>query len=157
VRTLLRGSVVFVGAMLLQWWWNTHFAYWGAAPQFLFALTLLVAARRGPVAGMLAGFAWGLYLDVARAELFGASALALTFCAWLVGAARRHIDLRAPGPLAAGSFMLTLFVFVLHGLLALAFARSFEWPSWIALLATPFLNAVTAVALAIAWDLSEAR
>lgn len=157
MRSLLRGTAIFVGAMLLQWWWNTHFAYWGAAPQFLFSLTLLAAARRGPVTGMLAGFAWGLYLDVARAELFGASALALTVCAWLVGAARRHIDLRAPGPLAVGAFMLTLFVFILHGLLALMFARSFEWPSWTALLATPFLNAATTTALAIAWDLLEAR
>lgn len=157
MRSLIRGAVVFVGAMFLQWWWNTHFAYWGAAPQFLFVLTLLVAARRGPVAGMLAGFVWGLYLDVARAELFGASALALTFCAWLVGAVRRHIDLRAPGPLAAGSFMLTLFVFVLHGLLGLVFARSFEWPTWTAALATPFLNALTAVVLSIVWEVTESR
>ena len=86
----LRGAAIFVGAMFLQWWWNTHFAYWGAAPQFLLVLTILLAARRGPVLGMLAGFGWGLYLDVARAELFGASALILTLAAYFVGVARRR-------------------------------------------------------------------
>ena len=85
----LRGFVIFIGAMFVQWWWNTHFAYWGAAPQFLLVLTILIAARRGAVLGMLAGFGWGLYLDVARAELFGASALTLTLAAYFVGIIRR--------------------------------------------------------------------
>ena len=68
MSSVIGGFVLFVLAMLGQWWWNSHFSYWGAAPQFLFALTILIAARRGPIAGMLAGFAWGIYLDVARAD-----------------------------------------------------------------------------------------
>ncbi|MBI2789438.1 MAG: rod shape-determining protein MreD [Elusimicrobia bacterium] len=153
----LRGIGVFFGAMFLQWWWNTHFAYWGAAPQFLLVLTILLAARRGPVLGMLAGFGWGLYLDVARAELFGASALILTLAAYFVGIARRQIDLRALGPLAATTFLFTWGAFVTLGLLGLVFTKSFEWSGWIAVVATPFLNVVAATVFALIWDARDDR
>jgi rod shape-determining protein MreD len=153
----LRGVALFVGAMFVQWWWNTHFAYWGAAPQFLLVLTILLAARRGPILGMLAGFGWGLYLDVARAELFGASALTLTLAAYFVGVARRQIDLRAAGPLAAVTFLFTWAAFVGLGLLGLTFTKSFEWSGWIAVLATPFLNVVAVTMAAVLWDAREER
>ena len=153
----LRGLVIFIGAMFVQWWWNTHFAYWGAAPQFLLVLTILIAARRGPVLGMLAGFGWGLYLDVARAELFGASALTLTLAAYFVGITRRQVDLRAPGPLAATTFLCTLAAFVGLGLLGLAFTKSFEWSGWIAVLVTPFLNAAVVTGVSLAWDVRGSR
>lgn len=148
----LRGSVLFIAAMFMQWWWNTHLAYWGAAPQFLFVLTILIAARRGPVLGMLAGFGWGLYLDVARAELFGASALILTLAAYFVGVARRQIDLRAAGPLAATTFLFTLAGFLGLGLLGLTFTKSFESSGWIAVVVTPFLNAAAVTIAALMWD-----
>lgn len=157
MKAFARLLVVFVGAMLLQWWWNTHFAYWGAAPQFLLAGTVVIAARRGPIAGMLAGFVWGLFVDVSRAELFGASALVYVLAAYLVGAVRRQIDLRAAGPLAVVALILTWTSFLLHGLLGLVFSRGFELPGWIALFATPFLNAVAAVIGTLAWEVSESR
>jgi len=143
--------------VLLQWWWNTHLSYWGAAPQFLLALTILIAARRGAVAAMLAGFVWGLYLDVARAELFGASALVLTLCAYFTGITRRQLDLRAGGPLAATVFLMTWASFVAHGLMGLVFTKSFEWPNWVATLATPFLNAAAVSVFATIWDLRGDR
>ena len=148
----LRGLALFIGAMFLQWWWNTHFAYWGAAPQFLFVLTILIAARRGPVPGMFAGFGWGLYLDVTRAELFGASALTLTLAAYFVGVTRRQIDLRAAGPLAVSTFLFTWAGFIGLGLLGLMFTKSFEWSGWVAILATPFLNVAAVTAAALIWD-----
>lgn len=148
----LRGVTLFIGAMFLQWWWNTHFAYWGAAPQFLLVLTILIAARRGTVLGMLAGFGWGLYLDVARAELFGASALTLTLAAYFVGITRRQIDLGAVGPLAATTYLFTWAAFFGLGLLGLAFTKSFEWSGWIAVLVTPFLNAAAVTVAALLWD-----
>lgn len=152
-----RGLALFAGAMFLQWWWNTHFAYWGAAPQFLLVLTILLAARRGPILGMLAGFGWGLYLDVARAELFGASALTLTLAAYFVGVARRQIDLRAAGPLAAMTFLFTWAGFILLGLLGLTFTKSFEWSGWIAVTATPLLNVVAVTVAGLLWDAREER
>ena len=148
----LRAVALFVVAMFMQWWWNTHFAYWGAAPQFLLVLTILIAARRGPVIGMLAGFGWGLYLDVARAELFGASALTLTLAAYFVGVARRQIDLRAPGPLAATTILFTWAAFLGQGTLGLVFTKSFESPGWMSVVLTPFLNAAAVTAASLAWD-----
>ena len=153
----LRGIALFIGAMFIQWWWNTHFSYWGAAPQFLLVLTILLAARRGPVLGMLAGFGWGLYLDVARAELFGASALILTLAAYFVGVARRQIDLRALGPLAATTFLFTWGGFIALGVLGLVFTKSFEWSGWIAVAATPFLNVIAATVFALGWDARDDR
>lgn len=154
---LLRGLALFVLAMFLQWWWNAHFSYWGAAPQFLLVLTILIAARRGPILGMLAGFGWGLYLDVARAELFGASALILTLAAYAVGVARRQIDLRAAGPLAAMTFLSTWAAFIGLGLLGLVFTKSFEWSGWIVVTATPFLNVLVVVFASVIWDARESR
>ncbi|MDD5303699.1 MAG: rod shape-determining protein MreD [Elusimicrobia bacterium] len=148
----LRAVALFIASMFMQWWWNTHFAYWGAAPQFLLVLTVLLAARRGPVLGMLAGFGWGLYLDVTRAELFGASALTLTLAAYFVGVARRQIDLRAAGPLAATTFLLTWAGFIVSGLLGLIFTKSFEWSGWVAIAVTPFLNAAAVTAAALILD-----
>lgn len=153
----VRGFVLFIGAMFLQWWWNTHFAYWGAAPQFLLVLTILIAARRGPVLGMLAGFVWGLYLDVARAELFGASALTMTLVAYFAGVARRQIDLRAAGPLAATTLLFSWCAFLGHGTLGLIFTKSFESPGWIALIVTPFLNALVVIAVSVLWDARDDR
>ena len=153
----LRGVVLFLVAMFLQWWWNTHLAYWGAAPQFLLVLTILIAARRGPIVGMIMGFGWGIYLDVARAELFGASALILTLAAYFAGVARRQIDLRAAGPIAATTFLFTWLAFLGHGTLGLIFTKSFESPGWLPLLLTPFLNAVIVTAAAVLWDSREDR
>ena len=152
MRVFLRATLIFIGAMFLQWWWNTHFAYWGAAPQFLLVLTILIAARRGTVVAMLAGFGWGLYLDVARAELFGASALTLTLAAYLVGVVRRQVDLRAVGPLAAISFVMTWAIFLSQGILGLIFTGSFEWSGWIAITATPLLNAAAITLASLSWD-----
>ena len=148
----VRGFLLFIVAMFLQWWWNTHLAYWGAAPQFLLVLTILIAARRGPVFGMLFGFFWGLYLDVARAELFGASALTLTLAAYFAGVARRQIDLRAAGPLAATTFLFTWACFLGTGLLGLTFTKSFEWSGWISIRVTPVLNAAAVSVAALLWD-----
>ena len=150
--SFVRGLLLFVGAMALQWWWNAHFSYWGAAPQFLLVLTILIAARRGAVPGMLAGFGWGLYLDVARAELFGASALTLTLAAYFAGVMRRQIDLRTAGSLAATTFLFSWAVLVGHGLLGLVFTKSFEWAGWMPAVATPILNSFFAIVASLLWD-----
>ena len=148
----LSAAAIFVGAMFLQWWWNTHLSYWGAAPQFLLALTILLAARRGPVPAMLFGFAWGLYADALRADLFGANALLYTLAGYAAGTVRKQIDLRAAGPLAATTFLFTWASFIGLGLLGLTFTKSFEWSGWIAILVTPFLNAAAVIVASLLWD-----
>ena len=153
--SVLRGVLVFVGAMLLQWWWNTHLSFWGAAPQFLLAFTVLIAARRGAVPAMLAGFVWGLFADAQRAEVFGASALLYVLAAYAAGMLRKQIDLRAIGPMAIAVFLLSWAYFIGYGFLGSIFWKSFQWVGWIPALATPFLNCLAAGAGALAWELRD--
>jgi len=149
----LRTLFIFVAAMLLQWWWNTHLSGWGAAPQFLLALTVLLAARRGPVLAMFFGFAWGLYADALRADLFGANALLYTLAGYVAGTVRKQIDLRAAGPLAATVLILSWGYVLMIGLIGAVFERSFCWVGWIPALFTPFLNALTASVATLFWDI----
>ncbi len=150
----VRGAMLFVAAMFLQWWWNTHLAYWGAAPQFLLALTVLVAARRGPVAAMLVGYSWGLFSDTLRADLFGADALLYALAGYGAGMVRRQIDLGAPEPLAATVFLMTWGYALLLGVLGHVFLKAFFWIGWIPFLTAPFMNALVAV---LAMPLLDAR
>lgn len=147
-----RAALLLAAAMLLQWWWSTHLAYWGAAPQFLLALTVLIAARRGPVPAMLIGWTWGLYSDVLRADLFGADALLYMLAGYVAGEFRRQVDLEATGPLAVAVFLFSWAYLLLRGVLGTIFAKSFLWAGWIPALATPLLNALTAAAAAELWD-----
>ena len=148
----IRGAVLFVAAMFLQWWWNAHLAYWGAAPQFLFALTILIAARRGPVTAMLIGFAWGLFSDTLRADLFGADALLYALAGYAAGMVRRQLDLSAPEPLAATVFLMTWAYALFLGVLGHVFLKSFVWVGWVAFLTAPFMNAFVAVAGTVMLD-----
>jgi rod shape-determining protein MreD len=150
--SILRGFILFVGAMFLQWWWSSHLAYWGSAPQFLLALTVLVAARRGPVPAMLIGFIWGLFSDTLRADLFGADALLYSLAGYAAGMVRRQIDLGEPEPLAATVFLLTWGYALLLGLLGHVFLKSFYWIGWVVFLTAPFMNALVAILGAFAWD-----
>lgn len=148
----VRGSALFVAAMFLQWWWNAHLAYWGAAPQFLLALTVVIAARRGPVTAMLLGYAWGLFSDSLRADLFGADALLFSLTGYFSGMVRRQLDLSAPEPLAVTVLLLSLIYALMLGLLGQIFMKSFLWVGWISFLATPVMNAFVALVAATAMD-----
>lgn len=150
--TFVRGLVLFVGAMFVHWWWNTHLALWGAAPQILLALTILIAARRGPISAMLLGFVWGLYADTIRADLFGANALLYMLAGYCAGMVRRQMDLRAIGPLAATVFILSWTYALLFGVLGQIFLKSFLWIGWPSFLAAPFLNAMVAIVGAVVWE-----
>ncbi len=143
--SFLRGAALFVAAMFIQWWWNSHLAYWGAAPQFLLALTVLIAARRGPVPAMLVGYVWGLFSDTLRADLFGADALLYALAGYGAGMVRRQIDLGAPEPLAATVCLLTWAYALLVGLLGQIFLKSFVWVGWASFLAAPFMNALVVI------------
>jgi len=153
----LRAGAFFLGAMMLQWFWNTHLSYWGAAPQFLLAATVLIAARRGPVAAMLVGYVWGLYSDVLRADLFGADALLYALVGYAAGLVRRQIDLQTVAPLSAVVLLLSWLYFVGRGLLGLIFVKSFYWPGWIPVLATPPMNALAAMIADVLWENRRTR
>ena len=81
----LSGVFVFFLGIFIHWIWSTHFPIWGLFPQVLLILTIAVAARSGPLAGQCYGFAWGLFLDVTSAHVFGANALVFTWTAYSTG------------------------------------------------------------------------
>lgn len=142
----------FVAAMFAQWWWNSHLAYGGVAPQILLALTVLVAARSGPIAAMLCGYAWGLYADTLRPDLFGANALLYAWAGYAAGAIRRQMDLREAGPLVVTVLVVSWAYALSLAALGQVFLRAPIWDGGLPFLAVPFLNAAVAIAVAALWD-----
>jgi rod shape-determining protein MreD len=150
--TFLKLAVIFVAAMLVQWWWSTHGTIWGVAPQLLLVLTVALAARQGPVRAMFFGFLWGLFLDTLAGRLVGANALALTMAAYGAGSVRRQIDLMGVGPQCVTVFGLTWAYFLIIGLIGLVFLKSFLWVGWASFLIDPFYNCLITVILFVLWN-----
>ena len=151
--SILRRVALFLAAALLQWWWSTNLAFWGLTPQILLAVTVALAARLGPNTGMVYGFLWGLFLDVLRPELFGGNAFALMLVGYGTGALRRQMDVVDLMSQYVIVLLMTWGYFLLYGLLAAIFVKSFAWVGWPAFLCDPFYNClfVPPAALACAW------
>lgn len=141
---IIGGAFVFIVGMLLHWWWSTYLTLWGVAPHLLLILTVAISASAGPVAGQCYGFAWGLFLDTVGVHLFGANALVFTVVAYLVGSARRQMDVSSP----LSQTMVVAVVTVGHllglAMLGLLFERQAFWAGWTAALAAPAVNALAA-------------
>lgn len=135
---------IFFFGMAIHWWWSTYFTIWGLAPHLLLILTVAIAASTGPVAGQCFGFAWGLFLDAVGVHLFGANALVLTAAAYLVGSARRQMDVSSP----LSQTMVVALVTFMHMLavagLGLVFERQAFWAGWSSMLLLPLINALAA-------------
>jgi len=138
--------VLFLLGMLAQWGCSTYLSFFGIAPQILLILTVVVASTQGPVPGQCFGFAWGLFLDVLGAHLFGANALGLTVAAYLVGMGRRQMDVSSPIPqiMVVGASTVAYFLFL--GGAGIVFARHAFWVGWTAFLFDPLLNCLVAPA-----------
>ncbi len=140
----LRAVFLFAAAAVAQWWWSSHLALWGLAPQLLLVLTVAVAARSGANPGMAYGFLWGLSLDLLRAQLFGGNAFTLMLAGYATGTLRRQIDLSDFLSLCAVVFLATWGYFLCYGLLGAIFTKSFLWPGWSAFLCDPLYNCLLA-------------
>ncbi len=73
------------GALVLQVGLLRFATVFGLAPDVLLIATVVVALRRGQVAGMGFGFVSGLCLDLATATIVGPSALANTVVGFVAG------------------------------------------------------------------------
>jgi rod shape-determining protein MreD len=152
VTQFAKGFVGFFGAMVLHWWWTTHFTVFGVAPQLLLVLTVITAARSGPVRAMCLGFVWGLFLDLLTARLFGANALALTLVGYATGSIRRQVDVTGPAPQSIVVFAMTWVYFLLIGVIAALFLKQFQWVGWAPFLLDPFYNCLLALIVFIFWQ-----
>jgi rod shape-determining protein MreD len=143
---------LFFLAMVLQWWLSTNFLVFDLTPRLLLVLTVVISARMGSVAGMSYGFAWGLYLDVLRAHLFGANALAYTLIAYTTGAIRRQIDVVGIGSQAAAVLLMSWGYFLLYALLGLIFMKTSLFPGWKIFFLNPFYNALMVPLVFVFWE-----
>lgn len=140
----LHWPLVFLGAVAVQWWWSTHLAVFGLAPQVLLLLAVAVASAGGPVAGQCFAFGWGLSLDVMAPHLFGANALVLTLIAYLVGVGRRQMNVTSPISQAFLVALLTMAYFLALSIVGLIFEGEAFWAGWKALCLLPLYNAALA-------------
>lgn len=135
---------VFVAGLVAQWAWGTYFAVWGLAPQVLVVLSVAVAARTGPAIGQCFAFPWGLALDLAGSRVFGANALALTVMGYLIGNARRQMDVSDPVSQAMVVAVVSLARMAFLALAGLVFEGHVFWVGWKAFLLLPIFNALVA-------------
>jgi len=140
----LSGIFVFFAGLGLQWLWGMHFTLWGLFPNVLLVLTVAIAARSGPVAGQCYGFAWGLFLDVASAHVFGANALAFTIVGYGIGTLRRQMDVESLAPQLLFILLLTPGYLLFYGLTGSIFEHTFLWVGWKHFLLEPLFNCVVA-------------
>ena len=144
--------VLFFAAMLAQWWWTSHGAIAGLAPQLLLVLTVAVAARYGATRAMFLGFFWGLFLDVLAARLVGANALAFTLAAYGTGSVRRQVDLLGAGPQMVMVYVVSVIYFLLMGLFGLVFLKTFLWVGWPQFLLDPVYNCLVVLGVLLLWE-----
>lgn len=147
-----RMTVLFVLALVGQWWWSTHMLVFGLAPQLLLVLTVIAGSRLGPIGAMCFGFAWGLCLDIFEAHLFGAKALSLTLVGYGVGTARRQIDVSGLGPLCAIVLPMSWGYYLLPSLLGGIFKAGFLWVGWSIFLLGPIYNCLIIPLADWAWE-----
>ncbi len=123
-------GVVFLGGIILDWWWGRFLSVYGVSPGWLIIGTVAVAATRGTAPAESLGFFWGLFLDVMAVDLFGGRAWALVITGYAVGLVRKHMDLMGyPSQIVLlGVVSLVYFLFI--GLLGLVFAGAFVWCGW---------------------------
>lgn len=145
-------AVLFVAAMFAQWWLSSYFLLLGVAPCLLLVLTVVVAARLGPIPGMCLGFGWGLFLDVLSAQLFGANALVYTLVAYGAGAVRRQIDVVGIGPQAVTVFVMTWGALLLNAILGLIFMRIFLFTGWKVFFLTPLYDCLLVPLVYLFWE-----
>lgn len=87
-RKTVVGGVCAV-LVLLQLVLGGHIDVFGAAPDFMFALTCTVALAFGPSVGCVAGFAAGLLFDLLGGGVVGISALLGCVAGFVLGATGR--------------------------------------------------------------------
>lgn len=139
--TLLAELFLYLASGTLYWWWTQNLAFWGLAPNFLFAAALSAAILAGPVKGIAWGFALGLYADMLGVSLFGGWALTYTLMAYAVNVVKKHFDMDSFFAQVVGGVSLSWLSMLVYLGLSLAFARLN--PAGLKnFLVEPFLNAL---------------
>ena len=113
------------GGSLAQWSVVPALTVGGAAPDLPLILTALIALRRGPEAGCLAGFVAGFLQDAAGGGLLGVQALTKALAGFGMGLLVGRFWVNNPLVQVPGLVLLTL----AEGLLRYALLRLFHFPA----------------------------
>jgi rod shape-determining protein MreD len=123
MRRLLAFGIVIVTALLLQTTIFSEIQLFGAKPQLLYLVTVVIAMIEGPRDGAIVGFAGGMAQDFLLNQPKGITALTLTLLGYAIGMARQYIV--TPSPLlptilvAVGTFAGSFFYGLVRFLLGL--------------------------------------
>lgn len=85
--------LLYLASGTFYWWWTQNLAFFGLAPNFIFAAALSAAILAGPVKAVAWGFFLGLYADILGVSAFGAYALTYSLMAYAVYVVKRHFDM----------------------------------------------------------------
>ncbi len=84
--------VSFWTAIVVQFSWSRYAGIHGIAPNVILVALMFIGLSRGPMAGQIMGFLWGLAWDSMNVELFGSHTLVLTCMGFLSGRFSRMWD-----------------------------------------------------------------
>jgi rod shape-determining protein MreD len=127
VWAALRAAWVFVAlaglGFQLQSDVVSHLSVWGARPDLVLAAVVLLARRRGPLAGTLAGFFAGLMQDGLTPDRVGLHAALLCSAGYLLGHLRVGMLLETP----VTSALILLLAAAAHELLLRLLLADGQW------------------------------
>jgi len=123
------------------WWWTQNLAFFGLAPNFIFAAALSAAILAGPVKAVAWGFFLGLYADMLGVNLLGGYALTYSLMAYAVYVVKRHFDMDSFFSQLVAALSLSWICMLFYQVLNLVFSRIN--PTGLKIFLTePFLNAL---------------
>jgi rod shape-determining protein MreD len=161
----MRAIFYFLLTLVLVFWLQMFGNYFGGATGFSANAVLVVVIyfglSRGPLAGELLGFTWGLMVDASTLGLLGLHAVLFAGAGFLSGMLRRQLDEDKAWTQTiftlAVSFLYVFLYFILDRIFAIG-AHPMSW----SMLAEPLINALIAPLLfwlmqrwSLAWDMAR--
>ncbi|MDD5208514.1 MAG: rod shape-determining protein MreD [Elusimicrobiales bacterium] len=133
--------LLYLASGTFYWWWTQNLAFFGLAPNFIFAAALSAAILAGPVKAVAWGFFLGLYADILGVSAFGGYALTYSLMAYAVYVVKRHFDMDSFfSQLVAALSLSWISMFFYQGLSLVFFRIN---PTGLKIFLTePFLNAL---------------
>ncbi|MBI4351044.1 MAG: rod shape-determining protein MreD [Elusimicrobia bacterium] len=137
---------LYLASGTFYWWWTQNLAFFGLAPNFIFAAALSAAILAGPVKAVAWGFFLGIYADMLGVGMFGGYALTYSLMAYAVYVVKRHFDMDSFFSQLVAALSLSWLAMLFYQGLTLVFSRIN--PTGLKLfLAEPFLNALAVPAV----------
>jgi len=139
--TIILEIFLYLAAGSFYWWWTQNLAFFGLAPNFIFAASLSAAILAGPVKAVAWGFFLGLYADMLGVSMFGGYALTYSLMAYAVYVVKRHFDMDSLFSQLVAALSLSWLCMLFYQGLSVSFIKIN--PTGIKIfLAEPFLNAL---------------